>query len=639
MTSTWTELQRVVFPQDGDPDVLPLYVDADVWARFGTREVRVSDRAHIDDVLGRDRFRVASGERMSFAGYFNAFPASYWQHWTVVDRIRLRATLSGSGTLLVYRSTAQGVPQRVASESFSGDGAVVHVDLPVTTFGDGGWYWFDIVAGRGDVVLADAAWETDVAAVRDGRASIGITTMNKADYCVRTLEALASDASVADVLDRVYVVDQGTQLVRDRDEYPGIAERMGDRLEVIEQANLGGSGGFARSMLETLEAGASEYVILLDDDVTIEPESIARSVRFARYATQPVIVGGHMFDLLDRPVMHAFAESMDLGPFMWHAQPHDEVPHDFRFSNLRQTRWMHARMDTDYNGWWFCLIPTATLRDAGLALPAFIKWDDAEYCLRARAHGYPTVTLPGAALWHVSWLDKDDSIDWQAYFHARNRFVAALLHSPHEGGGQLPEDSWRWDLRHLLSMQYYPVTLRHRALRDILRGPEHMQAELGSILGELRAEAKRFPEKTVLKTEEEVPATVEGKKVFPLGPDGKPAKGPRGIPLVLFTARMVARQWFTKPQPRNIAAPQVELAKRDATWFRLPVYDSALVSTADGTGKVRYTRDPREFRRLVRQSRRLHRELKRRWPELSRQYREALPEITSPEAWRRTFER
>ncbi|MFC5858914.1 glycosyltransferase [Agromyces flavus] len=304
MTSTWTELQRVVFPQDGDPDVLPLFVDADVWARFGTREVRVSDRAHIDDVLGRDRFRVASGERMSFAGYFNAFPASYWQHWTVVDRVRLRATTSGSGTLLVYRSTAQGVPQRVASEAFSGEAAVTLVELPVTTFGDGGWYWFDIVAGRGDVVLSDAAWETDVTPVRDGRASIGITTMNKPDYCVRTLDALASDETVGDVLDRVYVVDQGTQLVREREEYPELAERLGDRLEVIEQANLGGSGGFARSMLETLEAGASDYVILLDDDVTIEPESIVRAVRFARYATQPVLVGGHMFRPA-RPAGHA----------------------------------------------------------------------------------------------------------------------------------------------------------------------------------------------------------------------------------------------------------------------------------------------------------------------------------------------
>ena len=91
----------------------------------------------------------------------------------------------------------------------------------------------------------------------DGRASIGITTMNKPDYCVRTLDALASDETVGDVLDRVYVVDQGTRLVRDREEFPALAERLGDRLEVIEQANLGGSGGFARSMLETVAAGSS----------------------------------------------------------------------------------------------------------------------------------------------------------------------------------------------------------------------------------------------------------------------------------------------------------------------------------------------------------------------------------------------
>ncbi|GAA2456128.1 glycosyltransferase [Agromyces soli] len=635
MSADWAELQRVVFPQDGDPDVLPLYIDADVWARFGAREVRVSDRAHIDDVLGRRSFRVAAGERMSFAGYFNAFPASYWQHWTVVDRIRLRAELEGDGTLLVYRSTAQGVPQRVASEALRGS-TELRIDLPVTTFGDGGWYWFDIVAGRSDVVLREAVWETDAAPPRQGTASIGITTMNKPDFCVRTLDAIAADGSLDELVDRVYVVDQGTALVADREEYPQLSERLGDRLQLIEQPNLGGSGGFARSMLETLEAGAAEFLILLDDDVTIEPESIARSIRFARYATKPVLVGGHMFDLLDRPVMHAFAETMDLGPFMWHAQPHDQVPHDFRFSNVRQTKWMHARMDADYNGWWFCLIPVAAIRAAGLSLPAFIKWDDAEYCLRAGAHGFPTVTLPGAALWHVSWLDKDDSIDWQAYFHARNRFVAALLHSPFPDGGRITGDSFRWDIRHLLAMQYYPVTLRHRALRDVLRGPEHMQQELPTILGSLRETAASFPEKTVLR-EDAIPRTVEGKKVFPLGPDGKPAKGPRGLALVLFTARMTLRQAFTRPAPRNIEAPQVELAKRDGAWFRLPFYDSALVSTADGTGKVRYTRNPARFRKMLRESRRLHREIKRRWPELSARYREALPEITSPDAWRKTF--
>ena len=636
MSLTWNEIQRVVFPLDADPDVISLYVDADVWAKLGDREVRVSDRAHLDDVLGRDRYRVPAGERISFASYFNAFPASYWQQWTNIEQVRLSIETAGQGTLLVYRSTAQGVPQRMASRPF--DGTEHHeVTLPVTTFGDGGWYWFEVVAGDEDVVIADGRWETDAVELRSGGASVGITTFNKPDFCVRTLDALGADTTLGTLLDRVYIVDQGTQRVSVEPGFDTVAGSLGEKLTVIEQPNLGGSGGFARSMSETLDAGTSDFIILLDDDVTIEPESIARAIRFARHSKRPLLVGGHMFDLLNRPVLHAFAETIDLKPFVWHQAPHDEVPHDFRISNLRQTPWMHARMDADYNGWWFCLIPTEVIRTIGLSLPAFIKWDDAEYCLRARDAGYPIVTLPGAALWHVSWLDKDDSIDWQAYFHARNRIVAALLHSPYTDGGLLTRDSKRWDLKHLLSMQYYPVTLRHRALRDILSGPEHMQRGMATILGELRAAAADFPEKVVLKNDDEMPRTVEGKRVYPVPTGTVGPKGPRGIPLVMFTAQMTAKQWLTKPAPQNVAAPQVELSKRDGTWFRLPYFDSALVSTADGSGKVRYTREPEAFRRLLRESNRLHAELKRRWPELSKEYRAALPTITSAEAWSEHF--
>ena len=95
----------------------------------------------------------------------------------------------------------------------------------------------------------------------------------------------------------------------------------------------------------------------------------------------------------------------------------ERMPHDFSVANLRQSPSLHSRLDADYNGWWMCLIPTEIIREVGLALPAFIKWDDAEYSLRARDAGFPTVSVPGVALWHVSWVGKDDSIDWQAYFH------------------------------------------------------------------------------------------------------------------------------------------------------------------------------------------------------------------------------
>ena len=79
----------------------------------------------------------------------------------------------------------------------------------------------------------------------------------------------------------------------------------------------------------------------------------------------------------------------------------------------------------DYNGWWMCLIPTAVIREIGLSMPMFIKWDDAEFGLRAGAAGYPTVTMPGVAVWHVPWTEKDDTVDWQAYFHERNRLISA----------------------------------------------------------------------------------------------------------------------------------------------------------------------------------------------------------------------
>ena len=99
---------------------------------------------------------------------------------------------------------------------------------------------------------------------------------------------------------------------------------------------------------------------------------------------RPTLVGGHMFSLYDRSVMHAYGEAMakyklvlGSGP----GAPHHG--HDFARSSLRSTRWLHRRIDVDYNGWWMCLIPTQVIREIGLSLPMFIKWDDAEFGLRA----------------------------------------------------------------------------------------------------------------------------------------------------------------------------------------------------------------------------------------------------------------
>ncbi|WP_375000317.1 glycosyltransferase [Aeromicrobium sp. CTD01-1L150] len=625
-------LQHVLFPLERDPDILPLYADPETWTVIRRQPVQVSSEAHVNDILSRTSYRIRRGQRVSFASYFNAFPAAYWQRWTVVEAVRLALRTSGAGTVIVYRSNSQGVQQRIGAAVVKGSQEVTF-DLSLRTFGDGGWYWFDVVAGDEDVVIEGGEWTTGSDPVTTGNTSLGITTFNKPDYCVQTLATLASQADVLAEIDTIYVVDQGDQKVADRPELTEIEQQLGDQLRIVDQANLGGSGGFSRAMSETLDAGRSDFLLLLDDDVEIEPESIYRSVQFSRFCRTPTIVGSHMFDLLDKPILHAFSETVDTYYFIWRSALPKQVRHDFRRSNLRQTPWMHQRLDPDYNGWWMCMIPTKVIREVGLSVPVFIKWDDAEYALRARDHGYGTVSLPGSALWHVSWVDKDDSQDWQAYYHARNRLLTGLLHSPHAKGGKLISNSGRIDLKHLLTMQYYAATLRHRAIRDLLQGPEHLHRTMASTMPELRAATADFVETQIITDPDDLPATWEGKQLFPDDADAEP----RGARLALFTLRAAARHWRHRVPQGNIDRPQVELAKADASWWRVPSYDSALISSADGRGKSVYQRDRTTFRRLWRESRKLHRELEKNWDRLAREYRAALPDVTSQEAWRPTF--
>src|SRR5690606_31537444 len=75
----------------------------------------------------------------------------------------------------------------------------------------------------------------------------------------------------------------------------------------------------------------------------------------------------------------------------------------------------------------------------------------------------------------------------------------------------------------------------------------------------------------------------------------------------------------------------------DQTWWLLTKYNSALVSSADGTKVSWYQRDPRRFWSLIRRASALHARLGKDWPALSRRYRDALPQLTSREEWLETF--
>ncbi len=579
---------------------------------------------------------VAERERrLTFGTYFNAFPASYWRRWTDFSTVRLVARLRGHGSLMVQRSTSKGHVVRAGSARVNSDTPqTVEIELPLKPFIDGGWYWFDLEAGEGELVLEEAVWGFDTDRVSQGRVTIGITTFNRPDFCVAQLINLADSRAVLDILDHVIVVDQGTQKVSDHADFEAAAGRLGEKLRVIEQANLGGSGGFSRAMNEAVSTGASDYVLLLDDDVVCELEGILRGVAFADLAKSPTLVGGQMFSLYDRSVLHAYGETIARYRWFWGPAPSTVHGHDFSRRSLRSTGWLHRRIDVDYNGWWMCLIPTQVIREIGLSLPMFIKWDDAEFGLRAQEAGYPTVTLPGVAVWHVPWTEKDDTLDWQAYFHERNRLISGLLHSPYDHGGRLVLESLENHTKRMMAMQYSTGEVILQALSDVLDGPDRMHRDMATRLAQIRTLRGRYSDG---RTEAELDA-------FPAPRTKKPPRKGKGVPLpktkagqITMAATGLARQVLPV---RNLAPrhPEGIVPHVDQRWWRLAHYDSAIVSSADGMAASWYRRDPRQFRDQVARSARLHARLFQEWPELAARYREALPTLASPQTWKRTFE-
>ncbi|WP_102192844.1 glycosyltransferase [Microbacterium aurantiacum] len=592
--STLLTAQRLVMPPPERTDALALYARGDA------------------DPLGRTTARIAAGKRASFATYFNAFPWGIWSENTSAVSPVLRLDVSGSATLTVHCVTTAGI-RTVVNELRDAHGEI-QLDLdgiPV----DASWLWLEASAGGEDAVLNEVLWLVQSDRHREVRPVVAITTMNRVDDCLRLLRALGSDG-LPGLLSRVFVVDQGTKRIAAATDVDALA--AGVDVHVIEQDNLGGSGGFSRGMIEALRTDAT-HVLLLDDDVMLEPESIRRMCAFASVATGAPLVGAQMLSLIDPTVLHSMGEVIDRSTMWWNATEPEMTAADLAEHPIESTQAFLNQKPVDFNGWWMCLIPLQVVREIGAALPYFLKWDDAEYGLRASASGHRTITLPGAALWHVPWTAKDDGLDWQAYFQLRNRLVTALVHSTRPR--RVLSDTWRNDVNHLIGMQYGAAEVRCMALRDILSGPAHLQNTLRTRRAELQSLLRSRGQ--AVRSFDDIDHS-DGTEL-PSAPHGMARKISRMVS-VLVHQLVPARPGY---------GPRIE---RDmGRWWLLGKLDGALMESAAGDGVFVLQRRRSTMLRLLVRSLALRARIWISWRSLSRSYRQAATELSQPLAWQRCF--
>ena len=577
----------------------------------------------VDGRAQRERYalQLDKGATVDTNTYFGRFPASYFQRWTTVTDVQLKLAFDAAGRarVLLRASDAHGHTRTIASTEVDGTGTA-ELTGQLNEFTDGGALWMECSAVGGPLAITDLEW-TVPAPPSIRPAAITICTFNRPDDCAATLASIANDKGLLARIDAIYVVDQGTDCVGTRPLFSDIAAQLGDKLVYLQQPNLGGSGGFTRGMYEVSSITDHANVILMDDDILCEPDSVLRLNAFANLTPTPTIVGAQMLYLKNPRYLLAGAEDPDLGrlrPGRWAANS----LHNEDMVKKRQNK----RTDAMYTGWWSCLIPAEVIAAVGLPLPMFIKWDDIEYSLRAGAQGYPTVTLPNAGVWHAEfhWKDYDD---WVHYFQIRNALITAAVR-----GSINTKDASRAFAREiaesLAAMRYGLGHIIIRAIEDFLEGPSILSDGGAGAAARIRVERSKFPE---TKTHPAVSTAELTNAIPPTRPSSK--HHPRKDRLDLVRLKRFVFQWLG----RTVGGP-VMIPASDAYWWHISIFDYVVVTDASQGGVRILRRDKQNLKALTRRATKTLQRFRKQAPSIQDRYREAFGELSSRENWARLFD-
>ncbi|WP_439385525.1 glycosyltransferase [Amycolatopsis lexingtonensis] len=560
--------------------------------------------------------------------YFGRFPASYWQRWTTVSEVSVEAVVTGTGLLSMGASDVEGEPRVVAAEQVA-DAKQLKVVLTgkLDKFYDGGALWLDLETEGGQTLRVEQVRWTVEAPEKIRPTAVTICTMNRADDCLKNLQALAADVSSLETLDAIYVADQGTDLVESREGFEQVAKDLADKLHYIKQPNLGGAGGFTRGLFEVAGHTATEHanVLFMDDDVLLEPDLVIRMTAFSNRAANPIIVGGQMLNLFHPNQLHVGAEYARLNTL----EPGQPVEHSLSTADLlgvdeetlkpnRQER----RLDAGYNGWWSCLIPYEVVQATGYPLPFFFQWDDAEYSYRARAHGFPTVTLPGAGVWHADFHMKDWD-EWHRYFNLRNSIITAALHSPFNLN-LLSRVLLAQLVRYLLGMQYGLSATLIKAVEDFLEGPEILRDGGVEAMQEIRRIRDAYPE-TKRHKATDVPG-IASNDIGIINSAPRPSMQ-RLVLIKRVLDRVLGRSRF------GLGAVPID----EANWWHIALFDTAVVTDANQEGVRVRSYDKVKMFDLAKRGAKVVQRLRKEGAAVQEQYKRAMPELTSRENWKRLY--
>lgn len=410
---------------------------------------RLNDRAQFS--YSKPEIILGSGGKADFTSYFNQFSVNKWKHYTEILNIALVLEFEGDALLSVVinqHETAEAIvlDKKLSSKELSRSS----IDLPSLEDLPNGLISFRLHS-LSDFRFKSASFVTTQHPCQNVHLGIAITAFKRDEYVVpavrRLTEELIEDHDYKDKV-KLTVVDNGGTL-KDKN--------LPASCHVIQNRNLGGSGGFARGLLHYhKECEGITHCLFMDDDASCETEAIKRTIAFLSFASNShtAIAGAMMLESAPT-IQHENGAIFDQ-----HCIPLKHGLNLTSANNLKKNDLIEPIM---YGAWWYFAFPIKHVDY--YPFPFFVRGDDVAFSC---ANPFEIATLNGISSLQDSFAEKESPMT--VYLDTRQNIVQYLLFQDLKYPAlKILSKFWRTFLKFNSAYHYSTAKAVCIALQDALR--------------------------------------------------------------------------------------------------------------------------------------------------------------------------
>ncbi|PHX93798.1 MAG: hypothetical protein CK542_02760, partial [Acidimicrobium sp.] len=554
---------------------------------------------------------LRAGAELSFDTSFGVFAAGRWRRLTLVENLSATVFATGSGRIEIVgvetRMFGAIQTEKIVASTVIASSGKTSLEVPNFLDSKFGSFFVRVSAEQTDVVVTNSQWSTTTEVSREIRLSLSITTFNRQDYVKPTVAKVLHLEKTVETLRgkmRVLVVDNARNIEFDTEQNAPIT--------VVQNPNLGGAGGFARGIIHLRDEGWSTHILLMDDDITLEPDALVRTFALFSFARdEKLCIHGAMLSE-EQAWMQFEAGSKyrwrSLYPLRAIGREDDLRERKLAVHDAREKKFA-------YTAWWYTAFPVTITRDN--PLPIFVRGDDVSFGLLHT--GKHSVTLNGIIVWHADFGLKNNPSS--LFYEKRNFAIIDTLVFDRHHWWHLARRFIALSFRNLFSMRYASVEYMIRGVRAYLAGPDALMATDHSALhDDLRKVTEEKPAP--------LPAELAAVKIT------KPRM--KLIRLIGFALAVPLVGGYILPKA----------LRRDV--LKTAPIDSRAVGLATRYNRILYRhdrlpegfvveRDTRRFFALLREVCVVTKDIALNYRRLKREYREAYPTLVSDASWHARF--